>query len=84
MKRKIKERNVNNYNKEWLKAWNANLDIQLAFDTYALITYIISYVGKDESGMTKHLTDCLKEYNGQPFEDQLNALKLKFLTHGLK
>ena len=34
------------------------MDVQLAFNTYALITYIVSYIGKDETGLTKLLMDC--------------------------
>ena len=37
----------NMYNKEMIKAWNANMDIQLALDTYAIVTYIVSYMNKE-------------------------------------
>ena len=53
LKRRIKERWINNYNPEMLHAWNANMDIQLAIDTYAIITYIVSYMNKAETQMTK-------------------------------
>ena len=36
--RDIDEIYVNNYNPEWLKAWNANLDIQPVLDFFAVIT----------------------------------------------
>ena len=52
LKRNVNEVWTNNYNPNWLKAWNANIDFQLAHDPYAILTYICSYVGKDESGMT--------------------------------
>ena len=60
LKRSVKERNINNYNPLWLSAWNANIDIQLAFDLYAILTYVVSYYGKDETGLTKFLSDTLK------------------------
>merc|ERR1711952_618398 len=59
LKRKIKERMINNYNPEMLFAWNANMDCQLAIDTYAIITYIVSYMNKDETNMTKFLKEAL-------------------------
>ena len=49
LKRSLKERNINNYNREMLVAWNANMDIQVAFDPYAVISYIANYMMKDEN-----------------------------------
>ena len=57
------------------------MDVQLAFDTFALITYIVSYIGKDETGLTKMLMDCLKQVKGKPMNEQMKALKLCFVSH---
>ena len=57
------------------------MDVQLAFDTYALITYIVSYIGKDETGLTKLLMDCLKQVKGKQMKEQMKALKLCFVTN---
>ena len=81
LKRSIAEVWTNNYNPNWLHCWNANLDIQYAIDQYAIITYLVSYVGKDESGMTKFLKDVLKNTKGLEREVQLKALKVAWLTH---
>ena len=59
LKRSVKERYINNYNKEMLKAWNANMDIQIALDPFAIITYIINYWSKVENGMTQFLKEAL-------------------------
>ena len=61
LERSIKDRYVNNYNKTFLKAWNGNMDLQFCFDTYAVISYITDYYSKDESGITEHLKEALKE-----------------------
>ena len=53
--RDIDELFINNYNPEWLRAWNANLDIQVCFDFFAVITYITEYITKDESGTSAFL-----------------------------
>ena len=81
LKRSIQERFVNNYNPEMLTSWNANMDIQLALDPYAIITYIVSYVSKDETGMTKFLQEALKACVNKSIAEILKALKIAFLTH---
>ena len=49
-KRDIDEIYVNNYNKEWIKCWDANIDIQLTLYHFAIITYITDYMLKDDTG----------------------------------
>ena len=81
LERKVSEIWINNYSPLWLKSWNANLDVQFVIDQYAIITYVVSYVGKNEDGMTKFLIDVLKNTKDLPREDQLKALKIAWLTH---
>ena len=81
MKRNVKDRNVNNFSPEMLYAWNANMDIQLALDPYAVITYIVNYVNKDETGMTKFMTEALREKANEDTNEKLKALKLAYFTH---
>ena len=81
MKRRISERCVNNYNPEMLHAWNANMDIQLALDTYAVITYIMSYMNKDETQMTKFLKKALNSVAKDNAKEKLRTLKMIYLTH---
>ena len=81
LKRDIKERNINTYNPEWIRAWNANMDMQIALDPFAIITYIVSYVSKDESGMTEFLKEALAATYNSPQEDKLKALKIAYLNH---
>lgn len=49
LKRSVKERYINNYNAEFLGAWNANMDIQFCHNVYAVCTYISDYVGRSIS-----------------------------------
>ena len=44
--RDITETMVNNYNGEWIRAWNANLDLQVCLDFFSVITYIMEYFTK--------------------------------------
>ena len=46
LKRDIDELMVNNYNHEWIKNWNGNLDISFCLDFFAIITYISDYYSK--------------------------------------
>ena len=53
LKRKPNEMWVNNYNPHFIKAWQANMDIQFCMDSYAIITYITDYLTKGDAGLTK-------------------------------
>ena len=82
LKREVKERFVNNYNKEMITAWNANMDIQLALDPFAVITYIVNYVNKDETGLTKFMKEALTKLPAnEDTREKLRALKTTYLTH---
>ena len=81
LKRSVKERFINNYNREMIIAWNANMDIQLALDPYAIVSYIVNYVSKDESGMTSFLKEALNDTGHLEVNKKLKALKEAYLTH---
>ena len=81
LKRSLKEIYTNNYNHEMLKAWNANMDIQIALDPYAVITYVVSYVLKDETGMTSFLKEALNSQTGKSAGEKVNALKTAYLLN---
>ena len=57
--------NINNYNPEWIKAWNGNMDIQLCLDFFAIATYITDYYTKDETGTLEHLLKAAKQCQGK-------------------
>ena len=40
LKRQVDEQFTNNYNPLFMRAWQANMDIQLALDTYACVTWV--------------------------------------------
>ena len=71
---------INNYNEEMLKAWNANMDIQLAYDSHAVVTYICDYTFKTENGMTKKLKQALDSARGKEDLEQLKILVNEYLT----
>ena len=61
LKRTVAERNINNYNRLWLDAWRANMDIQITLDHYAVISYITDYLTKTENEMTMELLKTMTE-----------------------
>ena len=40
LKRDTNECYINNFNHEWLSCWNANMDVSLVFDFFAILTYV--------------------------------------------
>ena len=68
--RDIDEQFMNNYNPEWIKAWNGNMDLQVCLDPFAVSTYITDYYTKDESGATKFLMEAAKECRGKERSEQ--------------
>ena len=81
LKRKISERNINNYNKLFHLVWQANTDIQLGLDTHAVISYISDYVTKSDQGLTKVLVAALNEKKNCSRFEQLNHVKRTYFTH---
>ena len=81
LKRTLKERNVNNFNKEWMLAWRANLDLQFCYDGFAVVTYLTDYFSKADAGVTAALKKGLTETKGWNDFERLNYLKRCFFTH---
>ena len=80
-KRDIDEIFVNNYNKEWIKAWNSNMDIQITLDHFAIVTYITDYMQKDDTGTMEFIVKAIKDTEKQQLKDRLRTVKNTFLTH---
>ncbi|KAI4872883.1 hypothetical protein NFI96_009167 [Prochilodus magdalenae] len=75
LKRKPCDVWVNQYNKELLRCWNANMDIQFVVDAYSCIVYIISYISKAEREMGLLLSRTQKEATEQGNLDAKQALR---------
>ena len=75
LKRKVSEVFVNNYNKVFLKHWNANTDIQLCLDSFAVVTYITDYLTKSDRNVTEALMSALKSKTHEDKYGFLNHLK---------
>ena len=81
VKRDTDELFINNYNEEYLLAWDSNMDIQVCLDYFAIITYILDYKMKDETGTLEEVTKALKEDNSEGLRHKLKLVAHTFLTH---
>ena len=71
LQRDLDEIYVNSYNIEWLRAWNANMDLQVCLDFFAVITYITDYYSKDASGTMRIINEALKKNECKDVKDQM-------------
>ena len=75
LKRKVSEKNVNNYHPKFQKSWNGNTDVSICLDSYAVITYVTDYLTKGEKNLTRLLKAALKEKSGADHFNLMNHLK---------
>ena len=59
-KRDLDEIYINSYNKEWIRAWDGNIDIQPCFDFFGVITYVTDYFMKDDTGTMEILKEVIE------------------------
>lgn len=52
---------INNYNKNLLSIWEANIDIQYVLDPYAAGVYLFGYILKTERGLIRLMSEAVKE-----------------------
>ena len=65
LERDVDELYVNNYNIEWMRNWDANHDIQVAIDFFAVITYISNYFTKQDTAVVDLVRKAVKETSVQ-------------------
>ena len=81
LKRDVSEICINNYNVEWILAWDGNIDLQFCLDFFAVITYITDYYSKTESKVTDMLVEACKQNKDAPLQIKMSLLSQIFLTH---
>merc|ERR1711895_28270 len=65
---------TNNFNKKMIKLHQANIDIQMITDEYAVAEYICNYVTKNESGLS-HLLKNINDEAIEQGEDVFQTIK---------
>ena len=79
--RDIDELYINNYNEEWMRAWNGNLDIQPCLDYYAVSTYITDYYAKSDTALMEALQSAIKASDVTEIKEKMKLVANLFLTH---
>ena len=79
--RDVTEIYINTYNKEWIRAWNGNMDMSPCLDYHAVITYISDYFGKDDTGLMELIKTVVKENDCQTTKEQMKLVANTFMTH---
>ena len=79
--RDVDEVYINQYNVEWMRAWDGNHDLQVCIDFHAVITYITDYMVKPESAMMDVIKSALKESTGNTVKEKMKEVANVFMTH---
>ena len=61
LRRDLDEVYVNPYNREYLRAWNGNMDVQFVLDPFKVSTYVVDYVSKDDTAVAKKMREAIKD-----------------------
>ena len=83
LKRSVGEENINPYNEHLLRAWQANMDIQLIGSVYGTAAYVCSYMCKGESEeVRKAIREALQSLPAQASSrKRLSKVGNTMLTH---
>ena len=81
IKRKPKEGCINFYNPVLLKAWQANMDIQIVDHVESCIMYVSSYISKPEKALGDVLKSVSKTCEPQGPKKMMQLVSKKFLSH---
>ena len=79
VRRDVNELYVNSYNREWMKAWNGNLDIQVCLDFFQVITYITDYYAKDDTGLSEILKYAKDNCKSKDLQEKMRTVANTFL-----
>jgi len=71
LERDLDEVFVNNYNAEYLRAWNGNMDLQIVLDFFAVTTYVVEYISKDDTAVAKKMREALKDDKNLDLREKL-------------
>ena len=81
LKRDISEIFINNYNQEWLPAWNSNMDISPVFCFFSVLVYVSEYFMKSDEKILQKLVDAVKQTGDMNLRKKLTFMRDCFLTH---
>ena len=74
---------INNYFKDGLMAWEANLDIQPVLDYYKAVSYKCAYLSKSEDESSEAMKQAAREAyeSGKPVCERMKSVARAYRTH---
>ena len=74
---------INNYFKDGLMAWEANLDIQLVLDYYKVVSYMCTYLSKSEDESFEAMKQATRKAHevGKPVCERMKSIARAYRTH---
>jgi len=78
LKREPCDVRVNNYNKEISTSWWGNTDVQYVVDARSAITYMMSYVLKNDEGMSEAMRGIAKQWGDKGVKHQMKEIVKTF------
>ncbi|XP_055600404.1 uncharacterized protein LOC129749455 [Uranotaenia lowii] len=84
-KRRSCEVDINSYNPIILNLMESNTDLQLILDEYGVAAYIVDYIAKSESGLSKQLKELQNELDKRntTYLEKLRTIANKFINSNL-
>ena len=70
---------INSCNRDILRLWGANVDLQYVINEIATVMYVCSYMTKGEKAMGETLKRVAKECRNDDMRTQMNKIKREFL-----
>merc|ERR1711894_228074 len=72
--RDIDELKINPYNREMIRAWNGNMDLQPVLDFFAVVTYVADYYAKDDTGMMELIKAATDDSSTKDVKDKMKQI----------
>ena len=82
LKRRPSESRINPYLVDGGDLWKANHDVQFCLDSFAVASYIVSYINKDDKGMSALMEQACKEAKegNKTLKEQVRHIGNKFIN----
>ena len=74
LRRDLDEVYVNSFNREFIRAWDGNMDMQFVLDPFAVSTYVVDYVSKDDTAVARKMKEAIKNDKNLSLQQQMTKM----------
>ena len=74
LRRDLDEVYVNSYNREFIHAWDGNMDMQFVLDPFAVCTYVLDYVSKDDTAVARKMKEAIKNDKNLDLQQRMRKM----------